>query len=122
MSKEISTTVNEGSSCQLEFQLVDFDDIGVTSTNIDTAAMTLYDKNGGTIINSRQDVNVKSYFTGAGQFSMLLDPADNPIVNASTSPHELHHALFTIEVSQGEDTITLTEELVIKVLNLKFVT
>jgi len=121
MSKEIAATVNEGSSCYLETQLVDGDDIGVTSTSIATALMTLKDKRTGTVIHEQEDTDVKAYFTGAGQFSMLLDPLDNPIVTADADPHELHHALITVTVTQGEDTITLNEELVIKVLNLQFV-
>jgi len=116
-----TTKVNEGSSCRLTFTLTDYDGTGIAASAITTVTMTLKDKDAGTVINSREDIDVSSGFdvTGGG-FTWELIAADNPIVDATKS-EEIHVATFTITSTAGSNAITLNEEVWITVTNLNTV-
>jgi hypothetical protein len=117
MAKRIADEVNEGESGYIEFQLVDANDTGVPDTNISTSVMTLWNRDTEAVINSLLAVDVSSKFDGSGNFSYLLVPADNVIVNADVNPHEIHIATITTVFTQGSDTLTHKENVEIKVLN-----
>lgn len=114
-----SKKVFEGNSCVLEFTLTDIDGVtGVGAGNIATATMKLTNKATAAVINSRTAVNVISYINGSGFFQMVLDPADNPIVD-STLTEEVHIALFTFTYTLSARTMTLKQEVYITVQNIQ---
>lgn len=113
--------VNEGSSCRISFTLQDYDGTAIADTNISAATFTLKNKDDGVVINSRSAVDVKSYFNGSGEFSMLLNATDNAIQEtASTKAHETHVASFSITATVATAAFTLKEEIWINVVRLEF--
>ena len=123
MPIKFTQTVNEGSSCRLQFQLVDFDGTGISSSNITTATFTLRNQKGGAIINERNSVDVKSDFDTSGNFSRILNNLDNDIQDANLyldkDNYEVHVAIFEIVATSGGNEVHLTEEIWIKVVSLE---
>lgn len=118
MPLKINSPVNQDSTCKLEFQLVDFDGVGIGASNITTATMSLYDRDSGAIINSRTNVNVKPFFDGSGNFSFTLTNLDNVLVNENSRGPEVHLAIFTITCTVGAEAVVLKETIEILVNNL----
>lgn len=72
----------------------------IPGASLTTLTFTLYDKSTGTIINSRDHVDVKSMVDVAGLLTLELKPADNVILDDSLG-YEHHVALF--EFTYGDD-------------------
>jgi hypothetical protein len=121
----MTTTVNENSSCKLEFVVKDYSGTPIPVSSISSMVMSLYDKRTGSIINSRTAVNVKSYVDGSGQLSMILTGADNAIVdkrhNRNKIEFEMHLAVFTIAATVNVEAIALSESITIMVKNIMYV-
>jgi hypothetical protein len=119
MPLNVATEVNEGSACQLSFTFQDFDGVAIQP---DTATMSLYVKDSTTVINSRSDLNVISYFT-AGVFEFKLTNADNAIIDTTgTHSFEMHTAVFKLTATIDSMTVHFKETIDIKVLNLSHIT
>jgi len=119
--------VNENSSCKLEFQLVDWDGVtGIPNTSIDQCLFTLKDQLSGTVINSNSATALAplTVFDVSGNFSYVLSSADNAIQNEDrwldNDYEEVHVATFDITATSGSDTVYLTEEIWVIVINLKY--
>lgn len=112
-----SKKVNENSSCRLEFQLLDFDDVGIGASNIDSATMTIYNEYDGTVITESTDV--ASDFDGSGNFSRILTASSNAIINRVYNHNEFHVCLFEIDVNSVDGTLTLVESVIIQVVNIR---
>jgi hypothetical protein len=121
MPLSVTSTVNERSSCKLEFQLVDFDGVGISSADVLSATMKLINKEGGETINSRTGFNAKPCFTTAGHFSMLLDSSDNVIVSEDYPDHEEHIATFEMKIDSAGGDLYLKESISVQVVNLRYI-
>lgn len=119
MPLKITTRVNEGSSCKLEFTLTDYNGNGVSSANMSAATYTLKDTRTGDVINSRTDVNVLSYFDTSGNFSYILTASDNIIYNANRKKHKKDYEshLFVVDVTAevNGEVVSLQESIEILV-------
>lgn len=117
-----TTSVNEGSSCLISFILKDYDETAISKSSITTATMTLFDKDTQAVINTQEDIDVKDGFSAeGGTFIWELVAASNPIVDAAQGT-ETHIALFEIASTVGTYSISTTEEVYIKVINLHKIT
>ena len=94
-------SVNEGSTARYSTTLLKDSGAPVTSAELTTLTLTLYDKNTGNILNGRDAVNVKNVAGGTfhattGAFEMLFNALDNAVVGAppNTPLIERHIALF----------------------------
>jgi len=121
MAQVIEQAVSQDNSCQLKFQLVDYDGTtGVSVANIDTATLTLQDKDTAVVINSREDVDVKDQFDTEGWFRMILLAADNPILcDDEVIEEEVHVATIHVTATGAEGTIDYLQEFHITVTNLR---
>ena len=99
------------------------DEAGVAqgSSARDTLTLTPYDKETGTIINSRNAQNVLNAngvtVDSSGNLVWTMDPADNTIVTA-TNEQELHVALFEWTYSttkKGKHEVILLVQNLVKV-------
>lgn len=120
------TKVNEGSSSQITFKLVSTAGTGIAVSNIATALATLRLKRTGAIINSRENVDVKSSFDGSGNFSYILNKNDNDVIDANlyldkdgTETHVFH---LDITVDSGSNKLFLNEEIWLQIVSLTQVT
>lgn len=114
--------VNENSTCRLIFQVTDYDETPITTVN--SASFTLTDRRTGDIINARDGVNVLSYIDGNGNFDFLLLPDDNAVQSNTNDvlgdiPEEVHIATFVITAASNGDTLQLTEEIWLRIVNLE---
>lgn len=121
-----TTSVNEGSTCKIEFTLEDYNGVAISVANISTAVFTLIDRRTGEVINSRTDVDVKSYFNTLGEFSYTLTADDNVIYNRNRKrkpePFEEHIFCITITAVVSSESISLKENITIKVADLTYKT
>lgn len=124
-----STQVNEGSTCKIEFQLLDYNENGVAQTNITAATFTLKDRRTSSVINNRDGVNngsddVISNFDSSGNFSLTLVAADNVICAANRNRRRVQFEthVFTIYVAATVDSedIVIQESIEIKVADLRY--
>ena len=74
------------------------DEDGVAITALDSLKMTLYDEQSGTIINSKDGVDIAGSFS-SGTLTLLLTPADNAVVNAVKGASERH--ILLLEYTYG---------------------
>lgn len=115
--------VNEKVTAKYSAILQDEDENALSSSDIQTLTLTLYDKSTGTIINSRNAQDVKNTngvsVDGSGNVIWVMEPDDNAIVTA-TSKVEKHIALFQWTWNSGAKAGR--HEIVIQVKNLTKVT
>jgi hypothetical protein len=115
--------VNEKVTAKYSAIIQDEDETALSSSDLQTLTLTLYDKSTGTIINSRNDqdvLNTNGVSVDAnGNVVWLMDPDDNAIVT-STSKVEKHVALFKWTWDSGNKEGK--HEIVIQVKNLTKVT
>jgi hypothetical protein len=76
-------------------------DDGVTGFKPSTLLLTLYDKNTGTVINSRSASDVLSSVDASGALALQLHPLDNVILDATRNT-EKHRALLYWTWGSGE--------------------
>jgi hypothetical protein len=76
------------------------------SANMTALVGTLYDRKTGTVINGFNEKNLLNAnggtLDGSGNFSLLLTPADNAIVDQSVVGSEVHVLLLAWEYSGGK--------------------
>ena len=101
----MSFTVNELCSSKIKGVLKDENDNGIDTANVSALTVTLYDDVTEAIINSRDHLNILNVNGGSvdsqGNFSWLMSPSDNPILNDSLGT-ELHHALIEFTYTGGK--------------------
>jgi hypothetical protein len=89
--------VNEKVSARYTADVQDDEGNAIAAASLTTLTLTLYDKDTGDIINSRNDQDVLNTngvtVDGSGNLTWIIDPDDNAIVT-STSKVEDHVALF----------------------------
>ena len=103
--------------------MVDYDGTAIPVSSIDTATFTLRDKKSGDVINSQLNVNVASLFDGQGWLTMTLSATDNAIQSIKdTKVEEIHSAIFVVNATVNSIAVSLTEEIQVRVVNLKRVT
>ena len=110
---------NEESSFRLKFDITDDD--GTKITTVNSMTMTIKDRRTGKVINSRDAIDVSAYET-AGSFNFLLTADDNPIYSEagtmlSDTTEETHIITFVITAVSGSDTLQLTENVWLQVIN-----
>ena len=99
--------VAENSSALYTANLTDEAESALALSSLHAITLTLYDKESGTIINSRSDQDVKNTnnvtITSGGVLTWSVQPADNPIVgtNIRVGGHETHVALFEYTWASG---------------------
>jgi len=117
--------IAEGATARVNFKVVDEDGAGLEAVNLDALTVTLFNERDGTIINSREDINILNVNGGIvgvdGVSSWTMDPDDNPILAPSpTRAEEFHTALFEWEYDSsnkaGKQPVRL------RVVNLQHVT
>ena len=120
---EVSGDVPQGNSCLLYFEIKDYDHTTAVSVlNIVTATMSLYNHDTGSVINSREDVDVKSSINTNGIFSHLLTGDDNQIqATGERIKHEKHIAVVKFTATGPTDNIEFEREFWIKVINQQHV-
>lgn len=119
------TTMKEGTGAKYTATLQDADDVVIPLGNLTTITLTLYDFATGTIINSREDVDVKNandvtIHATSGLLTWLIQEEDNLIVTPANYPEgseEKHIALFEF-VYVGDGTPG-KHEAILMVENLK---
>ena len=93
----MSGRVDEKNTALYRGQLVDELDQNIALIDINTLVVTLYDAITGTIINGRDDQNIKNQngcvISSTGGITWTLTPLDNIIIDP-TLDTELHIALF----------------------------
>lgn len=113
MSKSILSVedrrVDEGTSAKYTAGITDESEAYIALADLTAITLTLYDYATGTIINSREDQNVKNandvVISSAGLLTWTLKPADNIIVTAAMhkNAYEKHVALFEYTWNSGDD-------------------
>ena len=90
----------------------------IANTDLTTFTLTLYNKDTGAIINSRDAQNVLNAnnvtVDGAGAVAWTMQPADSPIINDDLN-WEDHVALFKLTWTGGKQT---NHEAIIRVQNV----
>jgi len=111
--------IPDGNTALMEFTLTDYDHTTpVPVSSVDTATLTLYHNDTGAIINSRDDVDVKSKLDANGKFSMILDADDNVMIATGDNvDSEVHSALITITATGAEGAIVFKREFWMTILN-----
>lgn len=111
----------ERATVELTATLKDQDGAVVPASVIGALTLRLYDEASGTVINSRDGVDVKNVNGGAvselGALTMRLDAADMAIVDAAKAS-ELHIALFEWDWTQSSVTRHGKAEIAFVVKNL----
>lgn len=84
---------------RLDFIVRDDDAVEIPGANLDEVKLTLYNESDGTIINSRNAIDVllsgELTVDGSGAGVMLFTPDDNPIIGTDPVPsQEVHVAQF----------------------------
>ena len=106
LSKE-DRRVAENSSALYTANLTDETASALSLSSLHTITLTLYDKESGTIINSRSDQDVKNTnnvtITSGGVLTWSVQPADNLVVgtNIRVGGYETHVALFEYTWDSG---------------------
>lgn len=89
-------------------QIIDENGDGLSSTQIETAILTLYDTVDNAIINSRHNQNVLNTnsvtIDTSGNLVWVWTPSDMPKIHTTRTP-ELHTALWTITWNAGNSKI-----------------
>lgn len=99
--------VEERSTARYVVTLKDETGVVIPLSALTTLTLTLYDVYTNTVINSRNDQNVKNtnnvVYTEAGVLTWTLQPTDNVIVTSDvrTNGYEDHIALFEYTWSSG---------------------
>lgn len=116
-----SFSVRENSIAKYTGQLVDEDGAGISSADLNTFTLTLYNLADESIINSRsaQDVlNNNGVTVGAtGLITWTITQADNTLVDV-TKEYETHVALWEWEWSGNTKGSNLETELVVESISL----
>jgi len=93
-------------------------------SSLDTCTLTLYEKESGDIINSRDGVNILNANGGtvdvSGNFAIVLGPGDNVLVRDDNE--EWHVALIQFTYTNAQGSQGGKEEVHFKVTNLDKVT
>src|SRR6185312_4273183 len=101
-----TNAVAEQTTSRITGTIVDDAGVAIPASALVTLTLTLYNRRGPTILNSRDNVSVLNTNGGtvdsAGKFAMTLDPADNPLSAGFSS--EQHAALFTWTYNSGAAT------------------
>jgi len=115
----LSTHVSEKSTSLLSWVFKDHAGVAVSSANLTTVTVTLYDKATAAIINSRDGQSILNVNGGtadtSGNGTLKLGPNDNVIVTAARK-QEVHVALIQFTYNSGVDAGR--EELEFTVYNL----
>lgn len=100
--------IPERTSRRINFTIVDEDGVGIPEASVDTITVTLFEERELTIINSRDDVDIKNANGGEldrggedGVGGWTMDPEDNPIVRTASQQEEYHIVLFEWTYSAG---------------------
>lgn len=100
--------VLQDTSGQYTARLVDEDDVGVSVSDLDTVKLTLYDTTDESIINLRDEQNVKNTnqvtIDVEGNLTWNWLPEDMPM-NDTSRPSELHTALFEFVWDSGDSKL-----------------
>lgn len=96
--------VCEKTTSQLVLQLTDQDDTALTSGQVSSVALTLYEKRSGTVLNSRsaQDINGVNggSLSAGGVLTLVLSHLDNALVSQVTASED-HVALIEYTWASG---------------------
>lgn len=95
----------------------------IGSGTLSSLKLTLYNRADGSIINTRNQQNVLNAngvtVDASGNLTWTMDPADNPIVDATLS-YEEHVALF--EIGWSSDAKKNNHEVIVRVENVNKIT
>tara|TARA_R110000824_G_scaffold110495_11_gene258558 strand:- start:3879 stop:4271 length:393 start_codon:yes stop_codon:yes gene_type:complete len=122
LSKE-NRRCDEASSAQYTATITDESGSAIALSSLTAITLTLYDEYSGTIINSRNDQDVKNVnnvvITSGGILTWSIQPADNAIINTTlrTNSYELHVALFEYTWDAGDSAGKHELEIVVRQLN-----
>lgn len=118
------SSIREGSTGSITGRIVDEDGVGIPATALTAVTYTLYDYSSGSIINSRNGVNmlnanggtVSSVSGSEGNFVIPITVLDSVIVD-TTKLSEIHVALvrFTTADSAGSGELRFTVQNVKKI-------
>lgn len=93
----IRTEVGEQVTALITGVIADAAGAALGASAITTLTLTLYEKRTGSILNSRNAVNIKNANGGtvdsSGNLALTLDPADNALLTQAVA-HETHVALI----------------------------
>ena len=113
----MSLCMLERTTRQITATVTDENDAGIDVAALTTIVMTLYDKKTGSIINSRQDQDIKNAnnvtIDSSGNLTWIVQPDDNIIVGSALPPTKLEHHVALIEWTwsggskEGRDTIDI---------------
>ena len=97
--------VGEGSSCIIEFKIIDpTNGNGVPISAVTTAVATIYDEATGAIIPiaSQNEINVKEFIDSNGKLSYVLAGSYNRVLDDDAANKlEVHWMMFTINFNAG---------------------
>jgi len=103
----ITSEVGEKTTCRIGGTITDHAGAAIPAASLATLTLTLYHRQSGTILNSRNAVNVLNTnggtVTSGGVLTMVLDPADNALEFQAGS-RETHVAAFDWTYNSGAAT------------------
>jgi hypothetical protein len=113
--------MKEATTPTYQVTLLDEAGVPILDADLDTLVLTLYDRETGAIINSRdgqnaKDANQVAVVNGVVTWSMLV--LDTPILNDALG-HEIHMALWEWTYSPASDTLAGKHEARLRVENLE---
>ena len=112
--------IAEGASRRLRFTIVDEDGAGLGAGSVQSLTYSLYAERDGSIINSRDGVDILSKLDANGDVLLDLEEEDNVIVSTQAhARYEYHVALFEWAYSLGSRTGRQTIRM--KIVNLQTV-
>ena len=125
MAQILQPAIDEKETCVISGTLKASDDAVIPLANINTAKCWLYNQADSAAINSRTAQDIKGNnggsIDGTGLFKLVLDGADNAIVDVNLEMED--HVLELEFVTQGTTPIqTIREQYIISVRNLKKIT
>jgi hypothetical protein len=113
MADSVFVGIPERTTQKLTFTLKDEAGAAIPGSSLTTCTLTLYDLATGTIINSRDDVDVKSNVDSAGLFSFTFALADMAIQD-STLAVETHVVLIEWTYASGAKRGSYEAELTVR--------
>lgn len=116
--------IQEGESMNIEGALVDGDNAAISKSSLTTFTLTLYDEVTNSVINSRDDQDIKDTNGGIvntdGTFVIRLEPADAIIKDGSTlaGRNESHIARIKWTWNDGVAARTGIQEMRIRIAKM----
>lgn len=104
--------VDEGESCDIIATFIDLESATLDEASLATLTCTLINAADGTVINTREDQDIKdannSTVTAGGVLTLRLQPADNAIVDATLTAGDTESHYLTVTWTWNDGVTTRT--------------